>query len=64
MNELLARQTHPRVLLSMQSDNRTGLAFYRATGWSTLVAQMSFGMGYLPYDILLREVPHPGTSSP
>jgi ribosomal protein S18 acetylase RimI-like enzyme len=64
VNELLARQTHPRVLLSMQSDNRTGLAFYRATGWTTLVAQMSFGMGYLPYDILLHEVPHPGTSSP
>ncbi len=61
--ELLARQPHPRALLSMQSDNLTGLAFYRATGWRTILEKMSFGVGFLPYDIMLHEVYHSGTSS-
>ena len=55
---LLAQQPYPSALLSMQSDNLTALAFYRATGWETLIARMSFGIGFLPYDILLRRAPH------
>lgn len=49
---LLALQPHPRALLSMQSDNRGGRAFYLATGWSIVIERMSFGVGFLPYDIL------------
>lgn len=64
VEELVTRQPHPRVLLSMQSDNLNALAFYRATGWSTLSARMSFGVGFLPYDILIRHVTKVGDSSP
>lgn len=60
---LLAQQPHPRGLLSMQSDNLSALAFYRATGWTTLIARMSFGIGFLPYDILLRPAHTDGTES-
>jgi GNAT superfamily N-acetyltransferase len=59
--ELLARQPHPRALLSMQSDHRGGRAFYLATGWQVVIERMSFGPGYLPYDIFQHPVSHTGT---
>jgi ribosomal protein S18 acetylase RimI-like enzyme len=57
VDALLARQPHPRAVLSMQSDNVSALAFYRATGWTVLLARMSFGLGFLPYDILMHPAP-------
>ncbi len=54
VQRLILAQSHPYVLLSTKSDNYEGLAFYRSTGWSTLVPRMSFGWNFPPYDILLR----------
>ncbi len=51
---LVAHQPHPYILLSTRSDNRSGKAFYAATGWQILLPSMSFGWNYPPYDILLR----------
>lgn len=58
---LLARQPHPCALLSMQSDNRSGRNFYLATGWQIVIEKMSFGAGYLPYDIFQHPVSLTGT---
>jgi GNAT superfamily N-acetyltransferase len=58
---LLARQPHPRALLSMQSDNRGGRAFYLSTGWQVVIEKMSFGIGYLPYDIFQHATSRSGT---
>jgi GNAT superfamily N-acetyltransferase len=55
---LLARQPHPRALLSMQSDNHGGQAFYLATGWTLVIERMSFGAGFLPYDIFQHTAGH------
>lgn len=49
---LAASQPRPYLLLSTRSDNHPGLAFYRATGWTTLLPRMSFGWNFPPYDIL------------
>lgn len=57
VRELLARQPHPRALLSTRSDNTEGLAFYRVTGWRIIVPHMSFGWGFPPYDILECSLP-------
>jgi ribosomal protein S18 acetylase RimI-like enzyme len=59
VDALLAGGGHPQALLSTQSDNRSALAFYRATGWQVVAPRMSFGAGFAPYDILWRLVtPH------
>jgi GNAT superfamily N-acetyltransferase len=55
---LLTQQPHPCALLSMQTDNRGGRAFYLATGWTVLIERMSFGVGFLPYDILQHAAGH------
>jgi ribosomal protein S18 acetylase RimI-like enzyme len=53
---LLAAQPHPRALLSVESHNEGARRFYLATGWQVLLARMSFGPGFLPYDIMLTHV--------
>jgi GNAT superfamily N-acetyltransferase len=58
VDALLAQQRHPHALLSTQSENRSALAFYLATGWQVVAPKMSFGLGFASYDILWHPVTH------
>ncbi len=56
VHDVLAAQPHPRALLSVESHNEPARRFYLATGWRVLLTRMSFGAGFLPYDIMLTQV--------